>query len=654
MIGVSFIRDLDPTPFAFTLTGLLLAVGLYRFKLFELVPVATESLVRNLPDGMLVIDGEQRILDFNPAARILLDNPPGLRIGAGAADILSPWPELNTLLGEEEPQDICIFPVGCDPVCWIEARLIQLFENQPTLAGRLVILRDITSLKQAEESERQARALAEALRDSAAALNSTLVFEEVLKHLLENAGRVVPHDTAAFVQVEGRQARLTRTFRRSEPIKVENLWKGPLQWQEHHLLVAADRSGKASIGGGQEKEWASLLEKDASSVIAAPVFVHEELSGLLLLGSQQEDFFNEIHAGRLQAINDQAAIAMQNARLYAETRSKAEQLSTLNQIGLAISSGLEMDQVLQNIYLQCLKAAEVDAFYIAIYDEKQNQISFPLFYYQGQPQRMASYNLDQQTGLTGSIVQSRKPLYLPDTQKAGSELTTQMLHLSGRRARSYLGVPIQHKEKVLGVISMQSFLPQAYTSEHLSFLETIASQAAIALENARLFSYVQHLAIIDELTQVYNYRGLKEFGIREVSRALRFKRQLSAIFFDIDHFRDFNNRFGHQTGNLILKAVADSVSEHLRSVNLFARYGGEEFVVLLPETGLNEAVLVAERLRQEVERLCVPTQFGQLGVTISVGVAEMDDSIRDLDGLLAFVSQKERLAKKNGRNRVEA
>jgi len=188
----------------------------------------------------------------------------------------------------------------------------------------------------------------------------------------------------------------------------------------------------------------------------------------------------------------------------------------------------------------------------------------------------------------------------------------------------------------------------AYNKEQIRLLETVAVEAAIAIENARLYGEVQRLAIIDELTGVYNYRGLIELGKREVERARRFDRPLSALFFDIDGFRNFNNTYTHATGNLILKAIASRSQGVLRSVDILTRYGGDEFVVLLPETSREMALQAAHRLLAEIASAKIATNHGDLGVTISAGLAMLNKDIPDVSALIENANRAEHRAKEAG------
>jgi diguanylate cyclase (GGDEF)-like protein len=146
-------------------------------------------------------------------------------------------------------------------------------------------------------------------------------------------------------------------------------------------------------------------------------------------------------------------------------------------------------------------------------------------------------------------------------------------------------------------------------------------------------------------TGIYNYRGLQELGSREVERALRFNRPLSVLFFDIDDFRNFNNTYNHSTGNIILQTVSECCRSVLRSVDVLARYGGDEFVALLPETDITSAEVVARRLVENISTKKIATQFGDLGVTISIGITGLSGERSRLSALIDRANIAEHQAK---------
>jgi diguanylate cyclase (GGDEF)-like protein len=145
---------------------------------------------------------------------------------------------------------------------------------------------------------------------------------------------------------------------------------------------------------------------------------------------------------------------------------------------------------------------------------------------------------------------------------------------------------------------------------------------------------------------------LIELGAREVERARRFNRPLSILFFDIDDFRSFNNKYSHSTGNIILQTLVQRCRTILRSVDVFTRFGGDEFVALLPETDLANAEAVARRLVDELAAAKIPTPHGELSVTASIGLARLTDSTVDLADLIDRANHAEHQAKQGQKSIV--
>jgi two-component system cell cycle response regulator len=166
---------------------------------------------------------------------------------------------------------------------------------------------------------------------------------------------------------------------------------------------------------------------------------------------------------------------------------------------------------------------------------------------------------------------------------------------------------------------------------------------------------IYRLTIIDALTETHNKRYLLEFLDRELSRSERYGRPLSVIMFDLDRFKTINDEMGHLGGDFTLREMAACVKTCVRKEELFARYGGEEFVIVLPETNLEGAVAVAERLRVMVEKHLFQYEGKSFPLTVSVGVAATDGS-RPLSpaDLIGEADQKLLEAKRLGRNRVVA
>jgi diguanylate cyclase (GGDEF)-like protein len=216
---------------------------------------------------------------------------------------------------------------------------------------------------------------------------------------------------------------------------------------------------------------------------------------------------------------------------------------------------------------------------------------------------------------------------------------------------SVLAVPLSSRGEVLGVLSLGTATPKGYTSRERLLLETLAGNVAIAIQNAQLYKQRETEAIRDGLTRIYNRRFLREKLILEEARAKRYNRIFSLIILDIDHFKVYNDNFGHPAGDHLLIDLAKILVRSVREVDFVARYGGEEFAIVLPECGKESAVLVAQRLRKQVEDFSNPHR-DRYNLTVSVGVASFPEDGNEKGEVLDKADQAMYRAKRDGRNRV--
>jgi diguanylate cyclase (GGDEF)-like protein len=183
--------------------------------------------------------------------------------------------------------------------------------------------------------------------------------------------------------------------------------------------------------------------------------------------------------------------------------------------------------------------------------------------------------------------------------------------------------------------------------------EMVGNSIALALSNIRLRETLRAQAVRDPLTGLYNRRFMEESLIRELSRAERKNTNLGVVMIDIDHFKKFNDRFGHEAGDLVLAGISSLIRSHIRSSDIACRYGGEEFIVVLPDTSRGSAMERAEQLTREISQYRLEYQ-GQLldPISVSMGVAIYPDHGQDWQILLRLADQALYKAKDLGRNRV--
>jgi diguanylate cyclase (GGDEF)-like protein/PAS domain S-box-containing protein len=249
-----------------------------------------------------------------------------------------------------------------------------------------------------------------------------------------------------------------------------------------------------------------------------------------------------------------------------------------------------------------------------------------------------------------TMKRSGRPLLIPDITLYPAWMDV----LGENQIRSYLGTPIVVKGKVVGFLTLQSIQPNFYKQEHVDRLQSFIDLAGIAIENANLYRETQKLAISDELTGLYNRRGLIDLGRREVDRAKRFRHPLAVAIMDIDNFKQINDTYGHLAGDQLLNQVADCCRASFREIDIIARYGGDEIVVLLIENDVRQAQNTADRFRESIAKRAFKTDSGSLTATISIGVADIDDMTENLGQIIDKADRGLYLAKEAGRNRTVA
>ena len=219
--------------------------------------------------------------------------------------------------------------------------------------------------------------------------------------------------------------------------------------------------------------------------------------------------------------------------------------------------------------------------------------------------------------------------------------------------QSQAAVPLRTGDEGLGVIVIASQDRRELDSAEMERLGVLSDESSLSLQNAHLHAELQRLSVTDRLTELYNHGHFKQRLDEEFKRAARFGHSLSLIMLDLDDFKAFNDTFGHPRGDRLLKSVAGAITCNLRSMDLAARYGGEEFVVVLPETDVDGALAVAERIRADVEELRIEgPESAPVLKTISAGVATFPNHAASSLRLLESADAAMYRAKRGGKNRV--
>ena len=261
-------------------------------------------------------------------------------------------------------------------------------------------------------------------------------------------------------------------------------------------------------------------------------------------------------------------------------------------------------------------------------------------------------------GLPGRIVEVGEHSHVHDLALFYSTFND-FIHVPGEEKRdgAYVGIALKSQGGAIGVIGFDRAVKYGLSVEDMDFLALTSHQISAGIEKSRLFTRTEELAQLDGLTGLYNHRVFKERLQQEVNRRNRTEKPLSLIMLDIDHFKRFNDVYGHQEGDGILKELAGVIKSQCRhtTMDMCFRYGGEEFAVILAELEMGIALKVAERIRKAVEHhpFGIKGRHPDAAVTVSIGVAGVggreslgaEELLRNADDALYR-------SKNGGRNRV--
>ncbi len=323
-------------------------------------------------------------------------------------------------------------------------------------------------------------------------------------------------------------------------------------------------------------------------------------------------------------------------RDYVHLLKQVEHLSTLREIGLAVNSTLEMDEML-SIIAQVVQGA-LDVRRLTIYDlDTRGGVARPLIAKYGADPIGKDRLQEEAVPLKGSPI--------------GDLVTTRRVLLCQDALRSEAYVPLISKNAMLGVMRLEEKRDGTlFSRDDVELYKSVGAQIAVALNNAQLYA----LAVTDGLTGLYVRRYFDLRMEEEFDQARRYRRVFSLLLFDIDHFKKFNDSYGHQTGDRVLQQVAHLLKSDTRRADICCRYGGEEMAIILPETHPNDAALLAEKLRRAIEQHAFESDTVQgLHVTSSIGVSSFNEAMAAPSAMVQAADAALYRAKSRGRNRVE-
>jgi two-component system, cell cycle response regulator len=390
------------------------------------------------------------------------------------------------------------------------------------------------------------------------------------------------------------------------------------------------------------------------ALAAIPVLEGETLRGVLAIDRLEDAPFSPEE----EEMGAQAARfclrAIQNERVFLQLeRAKVEQ-GKLYRAAQALGSALSEQDVVEAGVKAAREIASFDLAAVTIFDPAtRSHEVVAAKSADGKIDDLVGIRFAHNTGLVSMVVQNRCPLPYRGEYDAGHQVVLSK-RVPWPAHPSLLVLPLVMHDRALGTLILGAKRRHAFGDPVRPTLEVLASHLAVSLSNARMVQKLETMATTDGLTGLFNKRAMLESAAQKIAASSRFDRKLAVLMTDIDHFKKVNDTYGHDIGDVVIRGLADILKRQKRATDIVARFGGEEFVALCEQTDEKGAMLLAERIREELQKTSFRTPLGQLNVTCSIGVAIFPEGGRDWESLFKAADEALYVSKRSGRNRCTA
>jgi len=390
------------------------------------------------------------------------------------------------------------------------------------------------------------------------------------------------------------------------------------------------------------------------ALAAIPMLEGETLRGVLAIDRVPDREFTP-HEEDIAAQAARFCLrAIQNERVFLQLeRAKVEQ-GKLYRAAQALGAASSEKDVVEAGVRAAREIASFDLAAVTVYEEAAR--THEVVAAQSAAKEiddLVGVRFSHNAGLVSMVVQNRCPLPYRGEYEAGRQVVLSK-RLSWPAHPSLLVLPLLIHERALGTLILGAKRRHAFGDAARPTLEVLASHLAVSLSNARMMRKLETMAMTDGLTGLLNKRAMTEAAVRKLAAAQRFGRKLAALIVDIDHFKRVNDTWGHDVGDLVIRGLGEILKRQKRATDEVARFGGEEFVVLCEQTDEKGAMLLGDRIRDELEKTTFRTPQGTLSVTCSVGVGIFPDAGADWDALFKAADEALYVSKRSGRNRCTA
>jgi diguanylate cyclase (GGDEF)-like protein/PAS domain S-box-containing protein len=438
-----------------------------------------------------------------------------------------------------------------------------------------------------------------------------------------------------------------------EPINKVQPANGQMQWKPRiNSGVSWDvyRSGEPLLMTdlNDYSPYLALITADeVASILVVPVRTAEKIIGVLCfykLGDQ--DPFTPRDVPIAVTLGSEAGDAIRTVRLFEDVRRRADESENLRKASSAVTSALNLDVVLDQIISNLDKVVPFDS--CSIFLNQGDELVIVANRGFKNARKLVGATFSRNNTLVRETYASRHALILTDAQ------TDPRFEKWGEaeQIHGWMGIPLFARGTVIGYLTVDSHQINAYSNEDAELAQAFANQAAIAIENAQLYERTQYLAITDPLTELNNRRHFFDLAKREFYRSRRYGKLLSMMMIDVDDLKLVNDSYGHQVGDLLIAFIGGQINAQLRLSDISGRYAGDEFVVLLPDSDLEAAIRVAERLVSGITAGIQLPDGQNIPASASMGISTLQDDCFSLEVLLNRADQALYAAKQNSKSSI--
>jgi diguanylate cyclase (GGDEF)-like protein len=387
--------------------------------------------------------------------------------------------------------------------------------------------------------------------------------------------------------------------------------------------------------------------------LGVPILEEGSLRGVLCLDRVQGAPFTDEETDVVEQMADSMLRTLQNERVFRSAEETRFELSRFFAASQRLNSVLTMEEALSAALESASEVVDFDIGAVTLRDEEGVEHEIVRVEAPEEPayEDWEGVRFDDNSGLVSMAVKNEHYLPYQGRVRDGGTIVFDEQHAL-RGFQSLVVFPLITRDRAIGTLVVASRQAEVFGTRRRDMLGVIASQAAVTLQNARLYARMQALASTDELTGLPNRRQFEEALEDALVRHRRTERPFGILMADIDHFKDVNDTYGHDVGDRVLEQISATLRASVRGADMPARWGGEEFIVLLEEADLDDVLTVAQRVRRNVAALAFPTEGETLQCTVSLGAAVWPEDGSDEEVLIRRADEALYHSKENGRDQV--